>query len=119
MKLYRCSGFLAFLFCFFWPGNIDNTFPNPALKRDRSNDKGRGKAGVSKDMEAENWEGGKEEEEEYYPAYLLSDWSLERAGRGHRKFDTLACELRYTTPRRDKHALWIQAFYAHAPSALW
>ena len=32
--------------------------------------------------------------DDYMPAFMLSDWSLERAGRGERKMDSLACELR-------------------------
>lgn len=47
------------------------------------------------DSEQEKEEEEKEEEEEaYLPAYMLSDWSMERAGRGERKIDTLTCELR-------------------------
>ncbi|CAN0538644.1 unnamed protein product [Ectocarpus sp. 12 AP-2014] len=52
-------------------GNLDNTFPNPYLRKRASS-----------------------AAEEYLPAYMLSDWSMERAGRGERKTDSLACELR-------------------------
>ena len=70
------------------PGNLDNTFPNPSLRR-RSGTK------TAKDgfVEREEQEGAVESDE-YLPAYMLSDWSLERAGRGKRTIDTLACELR-------------------------
>lgn len=40
-------------------------------------------------------EGGEKGEAGYHPAFLLSDWSLERAGRGARTLDSLACELKY------------------------
>lgn len=70
-------------------GNLDNTFPNPYLRKRASS------ASVSDDGGEEGVEpGGGGIEEEYLPAYMLSDWSLERAGRGERKTDSLACELR-------------------------
>ena len=46
-------------------GNVDNTIRTPALKRTRR-------------------EGGGQEES-YWPAYALTDWSLERAGRTDKK----------------------------------
>lgn len=68
-------------------GNMDNTFPNPYLRK-RANSPAAPSAVDVRD-------GGEElAAEEYIPAYMLSDWSLERAGRGERKMDTLACELR-------------------------
>lgn len=70
------------------PGNLDNTFPNPSLRR-RSGTK-HAKGGLD---EREKQRGGVDDDE-YLPAYMLSDWSLERAGRGKRTIDTLACELR-------------------------
>lgn len=68
-------------------GNLDNTFPNPYLRK-----RADSTAAVSS---ADGKEGGEElADEDYLPAYMLSDWSLERAGRGERKKDSLACELR-------------------------
>lgn len=66
-------------------GNLDNTFPNPYLRK-RANSAAVSDEGVE--------DGGEGAEEEYLPAYMLSDWSMERAGRGERKTDSLACELR-------------------------
>lgn len=66
------------------PGNLDNTFPNPNLRR-RS---------VTKSANGGGGQEGRGDDDEYLPAYMLSDWSLERAGRGKRTIDTLACELR-------------------------
>eukprot|EP00953_Heterococcus_sp_UTEX-ZZ885_P036944 19016-Heterococcus_DN1.PRE.1 len=42
------------------------------------------------------------DDDEYYPAYMLSDWSLERAGRGARPESTLGCELRDLTLSRQR-----------------
>lgn len=73
-------------------GNLDNTFPNPYLR------KRAGSSAAASSVDSKVKEDGKGEgegtEDEYLPAYMLSDWSLERAGRGERKMDTLACELR-------------------------
>lgn len=62
-------------------GNMDNTHPNPALRRSQSDDPGL------KEKETGSVE-------EYLPAYMLSDWTQERAGRGKRVLDSLACELK-------------------------
>lgn len=76
------------LFCF--AGNLDNTFPNPALKkRDSPSHSSNGNSSGSEMSEDKVMEA-----EEYWPASMLSDWSMERAGRGKRTLDTLACELR-------------------------
>ncbi|CAM9150612.1 unnamed protein product [Ectocarpus sp. 4 AP-2014] len=78
-------------------GNLDNTFPNPYLRKRASS------TAVSDDGGEEGVEpGGEGIEEEYLPAYMLSDWSLERAGRGERKTDSLACELRDLDTKRRK-----------------
>eukprot|EP00903_Cladosiphon_okamuranus_P021990 g20220.t1 len=79
-------------------GNLDNTFPNPYLKK-------RADSMVessSVDHEDDGEEELVAETEEYLPAYMLSDWSLERAGRGERKMDSLACELRDLESKRRK-----------------
>ncbi|CAM9394502.1 unnamed protein product [Pylaiella littoralis] len=73
-------------------GNLDNTFPNPYLKK---------RAGSSATPLSEA-DSGDSDEEEYLPAYMLSDWSMERAGRGERKIDTLTCELRDLDTKRNK-----------------
>lgn len=77
-------------------GNLDNTFPNPALRRVRADDSETESAGdvplVGDELVGE---GGEEGGPGYHPAFLLSDWSLERAGRGARTLDSLACELKY------------------------
>lgn len=76
------------------PGNLDNSFPNPALKKPDSLLKGniaRKDTESQSNMEGVNGQGSSE----YLPAYMLSNWSLERAGRGKRTMDSLACELRH------------------------
>ncbi|CAM9196499.1 unnamed protein product, partial [Discosporangium mesarthrocarpum] len=78
-------------------GVMDDTFPNPALRRkglvqgiDTSSQNREGDGDGDKEGNGE----GDGKYGEYYPAYKLSDWSLERAGRGKRTEGTLACELR-------------------------
>jgi len=59
-------------------GKVDDTRPNPALavgRKEKGEEAGRGKG----------FGGG-----EYYPAYMLTDWSLERAGRVDKKKEATA-----------------------------
>jgi len=60
-------------------GKIDNTFPNPSLKK---------------------------EDGTYLPAYMLTDWTKERAGREVRETSSLECDLKDldTRRRRVNHA---------------
>eukprot|EP00752_Nemacystus_decipiens_P013632 g12085.t2 len=78
-------------------GNLDNTFPNPYLRK-RADSTAAVPAVGGGDKEG----GDERVGDEYLPAYRLLDWSLERAGRGERKADTLACELRDMESRRRK-----------------
>lgn len=75
---------------------MDNTAPNPSLRRPPLDeaDTGSDSDGNSEDGKAGGENRG---EPEYLPAFMLSDWSMERAGRGARKLDSLACELKYET----------------------
>ena len=49
-------------------GNRKNTVPNPLLRKEGGEREGEG------------------EEEEYWPAYMLKDWSQERGGRSPKRW---------------------------------
>jgi len=69
-------------------GNKDNTRPNPRLLRNKPGDGGGGGGG-----------GG----DEYHPAYMLEDWTMERAGRDDKnRIPTLECELKDLARERNR-----------------
>lgn len=79
-------------------GNMDNSFPNPALKISSTPPSKENLADANTVVVGGKKRQSRIDENElaadYLPAYMLSDWSLERAGRGERTMDSLACELR-------------------------
>lgn len=81
-------------YVFVLAGNMDNSFPNPALRKSLYRSLKENIASPDKVTNGNGWGDNDGGEPEYLPAYMLSDWSLEREGRGKRTIDTLACELR-------------------------
>ncbi|CAM9334039.1 unnamed protein product [Chrysoparadoxa australica] len=73
-------------------GGVHDTHPNPALRladHDEATDGAGGRARLALIPR-------------YLPAYMLSDWSLERAGRDARESSTAGCDLRDFTSKRRK-----------------
>lgn len=72
-------------------GKVGDTKPNPALRR---------KKAISSKLDKDNdfvITNSENEKQEYWPAYMLQDWTLERAGRLDKKKDDLECKLNTTT----------------------
>jgi len=68
-------------------GKVGDTKPNPALRR---------KKAISSKLDKDNdvvITDSENENHEYWPAYMLQDWNLERAGRLDKKKDEIECKL--------------------------